>query len=152
MLRGCELSQNLHFCLRLLWLDLFSFFLIILSISAVDWDLIILRACLRVSSATWSALIALDRVKSPSRRGLSWRDLSLIQNTIIYLIKECWRLLSSQSELNSFNSVTKLWKFWPFVAQIFELLPLMPGGPFLETLHPLTHYSLVLLFYTPWKH
>ena len=120
MLRVYGLSKSLHFFgksvvlwLRVLWLDLFSFFLKILSISAEGWDLRISRACLRVSSAAWPALIALDRVRSHSRRSLSRSELSLVPHTIISLIRESWRLSNSHLELNFFNSATKSWKFWP---------------------------------------
>ena len=101
------------FWLQVLWSDLFNFFLKILSILAVGWDLRILQACLRVSSAARPALIALDRVRLHSRRSFSWRELSLVPHTIISLIRESWRLSNSHSELNFFNSVTKSWKFWP---------------------------------------
>ena len=83
MPRGCELSQNLHF------------------------------SHLHVSSAAWPALIALDRVRSHSRRSYSRRELSLVLHAIISLIKESWRLSNSHSELNFFNSLTNSWKFWP---------------------------------------
>ena len=115
----CELSQNLHFFIKslvfwlwVLWLDLFSFFLKILSILVVGWDLRILQACLHVSSAAWPVLITLDRVRSDSQRSLSQRELSLVPHTIISLIRKSWTLSNSHSELNFFHSVTKSWKFW----------------------------------------
>ena len=63
--------------------------------------------------AAWPALIALDRVRSHSRRSLSQSELSLVPHTIISLTRKPWRLSNSHSEFNFFNSVTKSWKFWP---------------------------------------
>ena len=118
--RGCELSKNLHFfikCLvfwlRVLWLGLLCFFLEIFSILAEGWDLRILWACLRVSSGAWSALIALDRVRSHSQRSFSRSKISLVPHTIISLIRESCTLSNSHLELNFLNSVTKSWKFSP---------------------------------------
>ena len=54
--------------------------------------------CLRVSSAAWPALIALDGVRSHSRRSLSRRELSLVPHTIISLSRESWRLSNPHSE------------------------------------------------------
>ena len=73
----------------------------------------ILWACLHVSSASWPALIALDRVRLNSWKNLSYRELSLVPYTTISLIRESWRLSDSHLELNFFNLVTKSWKFWP---------------------------------------
>ena len=67
-----------------------------------------------VNSAAWPALIALNSVRSHSRRNVSRKELSLVPRTIISLIRESWRLSNSHSEFNFYNSVTKSWTFWPF--------------------------------------
>ena len=90
-----------------------SFFLKILSILAVSWDLGILRACSTVFPASWPALIALNKVRSHPQKSLSRSGLSLVPHAIIFLITESWKLSNSRSELNFFNWVTKSWKIWP---------------------------------------
>ena len=52
--------KSLVLWLQMLWLDIISFLLKFSSRSAVGWNLRISRACFRVSSAAWPALIALD--------------------------------------------------------------------------------------------
>ena len=123
----CELSQNSHFFikslvfwLRLLWLDLFSCFLKILSISAVGWDIRVSLVCVRVSSAAWPALIALYKVRSHSQRSLSRRELSLVPHTIISLIRESWRLSNSHSELNFLIRSQNLESFDPLAPCIWK--------------------------------
>ena len=92
--------------------ELFSFFLKILSILVIGWDLRILWACFCVSSAAWTALEWSHILEAG--RSLSWRELYHIQ-WLVSKFRECWRLLNSHLELNFFNSVTKSWKFWPLL-------------------------------------
>ena len=103
-----------------LWLDLFSLFLKILSISVVGWDIRILLACLRISSAAWPALIALDGVRPHSQRSPSRRELSLVLHAIISLIRESWKLSNSHSELTCFNQSQNHESFDPLGACIWK--------------------------------
>ena len=62
---------------------------------------------LRVSSAAWPVLIALERARFYSRRSLSRKELPQVPHTITSLIRESWRLSNSHSELTFFNLVKK---------------------------------------------
>ena len=91
------------FWLRLFWLELFSIFLKILSISAVGWDLRISWACLRVSSAAWPAPCTSCFGQSEVaflKKSFTKGTTSLVPHTIISLIRESWRLSNSHLELN----------------------------------------------------
>ena len=91
--------RSLMFWLLVLRLDLMNFLLNILSMSAVGWDLRISRACLRVSSAAWHALIALDRVKSHSR----------IMKVFTHLLSVSEKLVAKND--CGFPRITVFWKF-----------------------------------------
>ena len=74
--------------------------------------------CFKVSSAAYLALMALERVRSDSLRGLSRNTLSFVPQTIISLIRESQRFSNSHSALNFFSLVMKSWKLWPSSCQI----------------------------------
>ena len=88
----------------------------------VSFDLRILQTCLRVSYAAWPADIALGRVNSHSRTRCSLKQLLFGPQTVIFFIKESWKVSNSHYELSFSSSGTKSWKFCPSCCQFVKNL------------------------------